>query len=193
MWRFLIYITLSYVILGCSQASSKEITDPEEFGKDFFTAVKSADSNNLKSFFISNDEINLLYDTLEYLQTSSLDTLRDLKTERKDHLSRRDTVFKHWLDDYISFYESKNIQFNKTVIDSIFYDYVIAKASKDITIPWPNSKKHEPDLFGPHYAKITIRFHDPNSQYDLTILPFYNGKYWKFDCISDFGIIITKK
>ena len=176
----LLFFTLTF--WACNEkAQVEKHTSVTGFGEAFIKTLQKRNQGTLDSYFMSKSEITSLYDTLTILKPEDSTAL---SLEKKDLLLRSVetnakcvSFYKKWANDiHLSIYK----------LDSIHYDYIIAKSGKDIIIPWPRSKNHTPDLYGNHYAKTTCFLSTKDKSITLDLMPFYNGKYWKLDAVSEY-------
>lgn len=174
---------MTLCFIGCKSFEKPSFENPLVFGEAFFYDL--CQSNDIDHFFISESEYQVYYDSLKTLLLS--DTLRPLDDEAKDVISVLPSAKLRWKENYFMFRDSLNLR--KAKMDSLHFDYIIARAGKDVQILWPVSTEHEPDIYGAHYAKIKVFFSLNKRSYQLVFLPFFTGKKWVFDITSDHEIM----
>ena len=182
--KLLFCCLLGVLALQCTPKEKPDLSNITSFTKTFFELYQQGDYEKLDSFFITPAEITHLYDTLPLVRVYGTDSLKNWKIEKEDLLSINDSVKKQWRTEL----KTSEKLITDAQFDSLTYDYHVV-LNKSIQIPWPHSKNHEPDIYGSHYAIVTIFYTQNEEQKAIKISPFWTGKSWKFDHVSAFGLV----
>lgn len=189
--KTLTFTLLTWLMLGCQHLPEKPTrrANPQDFGTAFFEALTS--QKDLSPYFITLAEIHQLYDTLEVVTAKNHLQNRDLAFEKKYALQNLKNAQSLWQNNYQNLADA--LLQKKLTLDSLQFDYVIARMGQEIIIPYPVSLTHQPDLSASHYAKITYFLSNHQGGYTLEVLPFFDGNSWVFDMVSDYEPLLKPR
>ena len=170
----LIFISLSIVLCF-------SFLNPERIGKKVFKILKTDKFEKIEKLYLEKEEFEAMIDKMDPKPPSE-----QIQKLLDTYESDRATFLNSFQNNLIE------IDWEKAKIDSITYDYSIAKPGKDIKIDWPDSKNYKLQSSDMVKAKVLIYFHNLNKEHTIkfNMLNFKNK--WKFSHLFKAPILSEK-
>lgn len=155
------FYSLLFIAVSC-------FSTPDKIGEKIYKTLNSDELEELNLFYISKAELQTLISEMD----------------PKPSQEQINKVLENYASDKVSylkvFEESAQIvDWKSAVLDSIIYDYKIAKPGTDKEIYWPNSKNYEVNNTDMIKADILMYFQDISHTYYINIdMINYKGN-WK--------------
>ena len=157
-------LLLSLVIIVASS-----FTTPDKTSKKIIKILKSGDLEDIDQYYITKDEFTTLLANMDPKppeeQTTKMIENFDPGKEAFLEAFKKNIALVDW---------------NKANVDSLNYDYIIAKPGSDEKILWPDSKDYQ--LNDTDLVKVSMLFylHDGTNNYSMKLeMMNYKGD-WKF-------------